>query len=83
MNRVVTFRRSVKIRSERAREIVIISGRFLSSALPLTDPPIIIGSKGKTHGANTVSKPAINAPNSKNMDETFFYIVGSRMKSHP
>jgi hypothetical protein len=74
---VVAFKRRVKIIRETASETAIIIGRRLSLVLPLTDPPIIIGSNGRTHGAKTVSMPAIKAPMSKNISNlpSFFLII--------
>lgn len=61
------FKSRVKNITDKAKDIVIITGLRLSCRLPLTDPPIIIGNNGKTHGANTVKNPAINELISSNI----------------
>lgn len=67
MRTVETFNKSVKATSEKASETVMIMGRLKFRVSPDTEPPIIIGRSGKTHGARMVSMPAINAPNNKNI----------------
>jgi hypothetical protein len=67
ISNVVALSNSVKIIKDTANDVAIISGRFLSLTFPVTEPPIIIGKSGNTHGAKTVSMPAINAPKNKNM----------------
>jgi hypothetical protein len=56
---VLTFKRSVKIIIDPASDPAMIYGLDLSLTLALTDPPIITGKSGKTHGARIVKIPAI------------------------
>lgn len=64
---VVALRSKVNTSNETANDAAIMSGRFLSLFSPLTEPPIMIGSRGRTQGASTVNIPAMKAPNSKNI----------------
>jgi len=49
---------SVNTNTDSAKDAIIIYGRdFLPS---MTDPPIITGSSGNTHGASIVNSPATN-----------------------
>jgi len=70
MSSVVALSSTVNTINETANDPAIKNGRRLSLVLPLIEPPIITGNNGSTHGAKTVSTPAINAPpRSKNIIE--------------
>ena len=61
---VLTFNSNVKRMMERPSDaVIIIAFRFEGS--PVIDEPTITGRSGKTHGARTVSTPAINESISK------------------
>jgi hypothetical protein len=64
INAVLNFKARVKITIAKAKEAVITYGLRLT---PLTEPPMMIGSSGKTHGANTVRMPATKETTSKNI----------------
>lgn len=78
IKKVVAFRAKVNTSREIARDTAIMRGRFLSFVSPLTEPPMIIGSKASTHGARTVSIPAINDPISNNMKSPYDNYGASR-----
>ena len=64
MNAVDPLSISVKIKTETERAAMITNGRLLFWASAIA-PPRVTGSKGKMHGANTVSTPAMNEVTSK------------------
>ena len=59
MNAVETFSTNVKRMIDNPSEATTIYGVALLR--PVADEPITTGSKGRIHGAKTVSTPAINA----------------------
>lgn len=63
INKVLNFSIRVKITIEAANDRVIIIGLFI--LFSSSDPPIIIGKSGKTHGAKIVSTPAIKDKGNK------------------
>jgi hypothetical protein len=69
MNRVDTFRRSVKTMSDTDSASVTTIARFIDTPPPLlsSEPPTTTGSNGKIHGARTVKTPAMNAISSNDM----------------
>lgn len=64
INTVVAFSNNVKTASEIANEAVMINGLLFE---PVAEPPMIIGSNGRTQGAMIVNIPAIKDPNTSNM----------------
>jgi hypothetical protein len=67
IKRVVAFSSKVKVIIDTAKDAAIRIGRFLFLVSPTTEPPMITGNNGRTHGASTVSIPARKAPNNKNI----------------
>ena len=60
MKMVDALRRSVKITSERPSDAMMTSARILFAVPPVIEPPTMTGRSGSTHGASTVSMPAMN-----------------------
>ena len=59
MNKVETFKSSVKSIKDTTRLAVITYGRQASFLSPIRLPPRTIGNSGSTHGASAVSSPAM------------------------